>query len=118
MHSLPLRRLAPLLAAVAAALMILWATPAGATATPTPATTTSSGYVEGDISNPVTGTPPVPRPHTRSCTVSLADNFPSNDAQGNPQNFTGTYNPPKDCPGPCSSLFSRRSPSAAASATT
>lgn len=41
----------------------------------------------------------MPRPRAKSCTVSLANDFPSNDASGNPQNFTGTYSPPKDCPG-------------------
>ena len=44
--------------------------------------------------------PEVPRPGTKSCTVTLASEFPSNDASGNPQNFTGTYAPPADCPGP------------------
>jgi hypothetical protein len=34
----------------------------------------------------------------------LASDFPSNDAQGNPQNFSGTYTPPKDCPGPWSKV--------------
>jgi hypothetical protein len=116
MLPLSLRRLARLLVVgVAAALMLVGAAASGApaSAAATQARTTqaaatqagtapaaSSSYVEGDISNPVVGTPAVPRPHTRSCTVSLADNFPSNDASGNAQNFTGTYNPPKDCPGP------------------
>lgn len=96
-------RLVRLLVVGAAALGICWAVPAGAVASA--ATTPSSpSYVEGDISNPVVGTPPVPRPHTKSCTVSLAQNFPSNDAQGNPQNFSGTYTPPKDCPGPWSKV--------------
>ncbi|HVT70216.1 MAG TPA: peptide-N4-asparagine amidase, partial [Trebonia sp.] len=108
------RRLARLLVAGAAALMLVWAAtssaPASAATRPTltrptlsrPALTSasSSSYVEGDISTPVVGTPAVPRPHTKSCTVSLANDFPSNDAAGNAQNFTGTYTPPRDCPGP------------------
>jgi hypothetical protein len=47
-------------------------------------------------SNPISATPPVPRPDTKSCTVALFtdlefDNF-------NTQNYT--YTPPSDCPGP------------------
>ncbi|MCL2586480.1 MAG: hypothetical protein FWE35_28965, partial [Streptosporangiales bacterium] len=97
------RRFVRLLVIGAAVLMIIWAVPAGATASAS-TVSASPGYVEGDISNPVTGTPPVPRPHTKSCTVSLARDFPSNDASGNAQNFTGTYTPPKDCAGPWSKV--------------
>ena len=110
MSALFLRRLARLLAAGCAALTLAWAVPAGASTSAAPAASASPsgaaspGYVEGDISNPVVGTPPVPRPDTKSCTVTLASDFPSNDAQGNPQNFTGTYTPPKDCPGPWSKV--------------
>lgn len=95
-------RLVRLLVVGAAALAICWAVSAGSTASA--ATSSSPSYVEGDISNPVVGTPPVPRPDTKSCTVTLAENFASNDAQGNPQNFSGTYTPPKDCPGPWSKV--------------
>jgi hypothetical protein len=100
-RSISLPRPARLLAVGAAALTILFAVPAG---TPARAATTSPSYVEGDISNPVVGMPPVPRPDTPSCTVALAENFPSNDANGNPQNFSGTYTPPANCPGPWSKV--------------
>lgn len=100
MRSLTLRRLTlPLAVVGATALMALGAVPAGATVSPA-AASSSSTYIEGNISNPVVGTPPVTRPDTRSCTVTLASDFPSNDASGNPQNFSGTYSPPADCPGP------------------
>src|ERR1700742_528263 len=104
MLPLPLRRLTRLLVAGAAALLLVGAaassTPASAATRPAATSSSASSYVEGDISNPVVGTPAVPRPHTKSCTVSLANDFPSNDSSGNAQNFTGTYTPPKDCPGP------------------
>jgi hypothetical protein len=48
----------------------------------------------------VTAEPPVSRPNTHSCTQTLANQFPSNTANGTPQNFTGTLTPPADCPGP------------------
>ncbi|HWC83759.1 MAG TPA: peptide-N4-asparagine amidase [Pseudonocardiaceae bacterium] len=56
--------------------------------------------VELNSQNPVTAEPPVSRPHTRSCTRTLADAFPSNAADGSAQNFTGTLTPPASCPGP------------------
>jgi hypothetical protein len=56
--------------------------------------------VEINSQNPVTATPPVTRPHTHSCTVALATNFPSNDATGAAQNFNGTLTPPPGCAGP------------------
>lgn len=62
------------------------------------------GYVEGNISNPVVAAPPVTRPKTRSCSVTLAKGFPSNDASGNPQLFSGSYRPPAGCPGPWSKV--------------
>jgi hypothetical protein len=56
--------------------------------------------VEINSQNPVTAAPPVSRPHTRSCTVDLATNFPSNDATGAAQSFSGTIAPPAGCAGP------------------
>lgn len=64
---------------------------AAAAATPT---------VEINSQNPVTAAPPVSRPYTRSCTVDLATDFPSNDATGAAQNFSGTIAPPAGCAGP------------------
>jgi hypothetical protein len=56
--------------------------------------------VEINSQNPVTAAPPVSRPHTHSCTVALATNFPSNDATGAAQNFSGILTPPAGCAGP------------------
>lgn len=60
--------------------------------------------VEINSQNPVTAEPPVSRPDTKSCTVSLASDFPSNSASGGAQNFTGTLTPPAACPGPWSKV--------------
>jgi len=56
--------------------------------------------IEINSQNPVTAPPPVTRPHTHSCTVSLADAFPSNNATGGAQNFSGTVAAPAGCAGP------------------
>ncbi len=47
-------------------------------------------------SNTVTADPPVPRPHTTPCTVTLFDNAEFDNF--NPYSFT--YTPPANCPGP------------------
>ena len=47
-------------------------------------------------SNPVTAEPPVSRPHTRPCVVSLFSNLAFADF--NPKSFV--YTPPSACPGP------------------
>ena len=60
--------------------------------------------IEINSQNPVTADPPVSRPPTGSCTVSLASDFPSNSASGAAQNFTGTLTPPSACPGPWSKV--------------
>jgi hypothetical protein len=60
--------------------------------------------IEVNSQNPVTAEPPVTRPHTHSCTRTLADAFPSNTATGAPQNFSGTLAPPSDCAGPWSKV--------------
>lgn len=56
--------------------------------------------IEINSQNPVTAQPPVSRPPTPACTVTLADAFPSNTASGAPQNFAGTLTPPAGCRGP------------------
>ncbi|HEX4724958.1 MAG TPA: peptide-N4-asparagine amidase [Pseudonocardiaceae bacterium] len=56
--------------------------------------------IEINSQNPVTAPPAVSRPHTHSCTVPLATNFPSNNATGGAQNFTGTIAAPTGCAGP------------------
>ena len=47
-------------------------------------------------SNPVSAEPPVPRPHSRPCTVQLLTN--QEFADYNPKAFS--YTPPANCPGP------------------
>lgn len=78
-----------LLVAVGAAALSAVATPA-----------VGSSYVESGSDNPVSAQPPVTRPPTKHCTVTLADQFPSNAADGSPQQFSGTFTPPAGCPGP------------------
>ena len=57
--------------------------------------------LETSYQNPVTAGPPLNRPTTPSCIVSLAQNqaFPF---AGYDTPFTGTYNPPGQCPAPWS----------------
>jgi hypothetical protein len=64
----------------------------------------ASAPIEINSQNPVTAEPPVSRPDTQSCTVSLASDFPSNSASGAAQNFAGTLTPPSACPGPWSKV--------------
>ena len=85
-----------LLAAGAVALLTLSGTSIAAAATP--------GYVESGSDNPVSAAPPVSRPDTAHCTVTLASHFLSNSATGAPQNYSGTLTPPAACPGPWSKI--------------
>jgi Peptide N-acetyl-beta-D-glucosaminyl asparaginase amidase A len=87
------RVLGPLLTVGSALLLAVGGTAVPAAAAPAPS-------VEINSQNPVTAEPPVSRPATPSCTRTLATNFPSNDATGAPQTFTGTLAPPAACPGP------------------
>jgi hypothetical protein len=79
------------------------ATTRTATAATTRATTASAspaatpGYVEGNVANPITALPPVSRPDTRHCTVTVMRHDFAN-SYGKP--FVGTVTPPKACPGP------------------
>jgi len=65
-----------------------------------PAVADTPGYIETSTSDPVTAAPPVSQPDTSSCTVRLADKFPSNAPDGSQQYFSGTLAPPQACPGP------------------
>lgn len=58
------------------------------------------GLVEAQTDSPVTAAPPISRPDTAHCTVTLASNFLSNAPDGTPQTFGGTLTPPAACPGP------------------
>lgn len=56
--------------------------------------------LEHDTDDPVLAAPAVTRPDTPHCSVTLADAFRSNAADGTPQFYEGTLAPPKACPGP------------------
>ncbi|MGW4525601.1 peptide-N4-asparagine amidase [Amycolatopsis sp. NPDC004378] len=56
--------------------------------------------LEHDTDDPVVAAPAVTRPDTAHCSVTLADAFRSNAADGTPQFYEGTLAPPKACPGP------------------
>jgi hypothetical protein len=58
------------------------------------------GYIETHADNPVSAAPDVTRPATKHCTVTLAEDFPSNAPDGSPQSFSGTLAPPAACRGP------------------
>ena len=66
---------------------------------------TTAAYVETATDNPVVAAPPVTRPDTSSCSVTLASRFPSNATDGTPQDYHGTLAPPKACPGPWSAVI-------------
>lgn len=85
---------------VAAALSLTALAPVQA-AEPAP----SPAFIETGVSDPVSAAPPVGRPSTESCTTTLAQDFPSNAANGSPQNFSGTLAPPAECAGPWSKVI-------------
>ena len=65
-----------------------------------PGVAVAGPIVEGDTDDPVTPAPAVTRPDTAHCTVTLADKFRSNAADGTPRFYEGTLAPPQACPGP------------------
>jgi hypothetical protein len=81
--------------AVAAAAALL-ATGTGA-ATAAPAAPAAPSYVENGYQDPVTALPPVSRPDTRHCTVTVMRHDFAN-SYGQP--YTGTVTPPAQCAGP------------------
>ena len=50
--------------------------------------------------DPVTADMPVQVPSTPSCTVVLANDYATNSATGDAQDYHGTFAPPANCPGP------------------
>jgi len=94
-----LRRTARTLLAAGA---VLAAVTAGLTAAPGPASAASPaaaspGYVESGYQDPVTALPPVSRPDTPHCSVTVMRHDFAN-SYGQP--YTGTVTPPSACPGP------------------
>lgn len=57
---------------------------------------------EVNYQDPITAAPPISRPDTTSCTVSVMQNHQFANSYSHP--FTGTYNPPANCPGPWSKV--------------
>src|SRR6266702_5528878 len=84
------------IARLALALALLGVVSIAGALTPKPVSALETSY-----QNPVTAAPPLNRPTTSSCIVSLAQNqaFPF---AGYDTPFTGTYNPPSQCPAPWS----------------
>jgi hypothetical protein len=50
--------------------------------------------------DPITADMPVQVPSTPSCTVVLANDYVTNSATGDAQDYHGTFSPPSSCPGP------------------
>ncbi|MEW2521112.1 peptide-N4-asparagine amidase [Actinacidiphila alni] len=91
-----------LLAAAVSVGAILALTTAGtAAAVPAGSPAPAPSYVEDGYQDPVTALPPVSRPDTRHCAVTVMRHDFAN-SYGQP--FTGTVTPPKDCPGPWSKV--------------
>ena len=97
-----LRRAARGLLAVAAVAALAMTGTGTAAATATAAAPAASpSYVENGYQDPVTALPPVSRPDTRHCTVTVMRHDFAN-SYGQP--YTGTVTPPADCPGPWSKV--------------
>src|SRR6266536_5143037 len=75
---------------VASAAALLGALPAAAGTEPT-------------YQDPITAAPPLARPSTPSCTVTVMQDFAFNSSVGHGV-FTGTLTPPAACPGPWSKV--------------
>lgn len=90
---------AAVLAAAAAGLTAAPASAAAPDGANSPATAPS--YVENGYQDPVTALPPVSRPATPHCSVTVMQHDFAN-SYGQP--YTGTVTPPSDCPGPWSKV--------------
>lgn len=60
-----------------------------------PGASAAAGVVESSGGDTVSAAPPVSRPDTRHCTVTLADHFMSNAPDITPLNYSGTVTVPK-----------------------
>ncbi|MDT4925330.1 MAG: hypothetical protein QOG01_3043 [Pseudonocardiales bacterium] len=87
-------------AAVSFSLVVPSASATGASSATNAQSPTGSQFVEPYTDSPVTAAPPVSRPATAHCTVTLASHFLSNAPDGSPQTYSGTLTPPAQCPGP------------------
>jgi hypothetical protein len=90
----PRRIVRAVLAVAAAAALLATGTGAATAAPPAPA---APSYVENGYQDPVTALPPVSRPDTRHCTVTVMRHDFAN-SYGQP--YTGTVTPPAQCAGP------------------
>lgn len=59
----------------------------------------ATGVIEASGGQTVSAQPPVSRPDTKHCTVTLADHFMSNAPDLSPQNYSGTVTVPQQCQG-------------------
>ncbi|MBY8881447.1 peptide-N4-asparagine amidase [Actinacidiphila acidipaludis] len=84
-------------AVLAAATTALTVAPASAAPAASGPATTAPSYVETGYQDPVTALPPVSRPPTPHCSVTVMRHDFAN-SYGQP--YTGTVTPPADCPGP------------------
>ncbi|MFC6705103.1 peptide-N4-asparagine amidase [Flexivirga alba] len=71
----------------------------GATGASAASGPTASGVIESSGGDTVSAQPPVSRPDTRHCTVTLADHFKSNAADLSPQLYSGSVQVPDECKG-------------------
>lgn len=72
---------------------------------PNTAIAADGDYIEPHADDPVSTQPEITVPTSKSCTVTLAEDYPSNGPDGAAQTFSGTMNPPEGCSGPWSKII-------------